>query len=209
MLVLSSLAALIASCRATTAPVTPPLPDDVAQFVTPLPKLRTATTVFEFPEKGFLLFTATYGDPQDCPAGCFYAQAWGIKYAGRIGWIEAAPVTTPRYDVKPTDQFLFDEVLWNRIEKEWIGGGFRMMLSCDFDTPTEALERLATRLPEDGWPFLADLLVDVAQRRDERRVAEIISQLGASTYNYSYSRAHAAAALASWPSQPTAGYCST
>src|SRR3954469_12802521 len=113
MWVLSSLAALVASCRATTAPVTPPLPDDVAQFVTPLPKLRTATTVFEFPKKGFLLFTATYGDPQDCPAGCFYAQAWGIKYAGRIGWIEGAPVTTPRYDVKPTDQFLFDEVLWN------------------------------------------------------------------------------------------------
>jgi hypothetical protein len=207
ILLLPSLTALTASCRATTEPTAGPLPNDVVQFVSPLPKLRSATTVFEFPEKGFLLFNATYGDPQDCPAGCFYSQAWGIKYAGQIGWIDGAPAGQPQYDVKPTDQFLFDDVLWSRIQKEWIGGYFRIMLSCDFDSPPDALERLATRLPEDGWPFLADLLVDVAQRRDARRVAEIISQLGASTYDYSHSRAHAAAALASWPAQPAAGYC--
>src|SRR5712671_3353740 len=95
-----------AACRESTAPVSPSLPSDVAQFLTPLPKLRSASTVFAVPEKGFLLFTASYGDPQDCPAGCFYAQAWGIKYAGRIGWVYGAPGT--RYDVRTTDEFLFD-----------------------------------------------------------------------------------------------------
>jgi hypothetical protein len=204
-----SVAAVTVSCTEIIEPAPPQVPADVGQFVSSLPKLRSTTTVFAFPEHGFLLFSAFYGEPQDCPAGCFYAEAWGIKYAGRIGWIEGAPATEPRYDVKPTDHFLFDEVLWNRVEQEWIGGGFRIMLGCDFDTPTGALERLATRLPQDGWPFFADLLVDVAERRDARQVAEIISQLGPSTYDFSSSKAHAAAALASWPSQPSAGYCTS
>jgi len=97
--------------------------------------------------------------------------------------------------------------LWDRIGQEWVGAEFRIMISCDADTPPDALERLAVRLPAEGWPFLADLLVDEAQRRDDRRIAEIVSGLGPSTYNYSYSHAHAASALANWPSPPTGGYC--
>lgn len=204
-----SAVAVTVSCREIIEPAPPEVPADVAQFASSLPKVRSTTTVFAFPEQGFLLFSAFYGEPQDCPAGCFYAEAWGIKYAGRIGWIGGAPATEPRYDVRPTDQFLFDDVLWNRVEQEWVGGEFRIMLGCDFDTPTGALERLAARLPQDGWPFFADLLVDVAQRRDARHVAEIISQLGPSTYDFSTSKAHAVAALASWPSQPSAGYCTS
>jgi hypothetical protein len=97
--------------------------------------------------------------------------------------------------------------LWNRLASEWIGAEFRIMIACDADTPPEALNRLALRLPVEGWPFLADLLVDVALTRDARHVAEIISTLGPSTYDFSHSRAHAAAALANWPSQPSGGYC--
>jgi len=201
------------ACAEANAPVSTAIPDDVAQFVAPLPKLRSVSTVFSVPDQGFLLFTASYGDAQDCPAGCFYAQSWGIKYAGQIGWVgvqranAADPLSGKYYDVRSTDQFLFDESLWNRLAKEWIEADFRIMISCDFDTPADALDRLALRLPADGWPFLADLLVDVAQRRDIRRVAEIISTLGPSSYDFSHSRAHAAAALANWPSQPAAGYC--
>lgn len=197
------------ACLEVNAPVSQPLPDDVAQFLSPLPKLRSASTVFSAPDQGFLLFTATYGEPQDCPAGCFYAQAWGIKYAGQIGWIResGANGAAQYYDVRSTDQYLFDESLWNRLANEWIGAGFRMMIACDLDTPPEALERLALRLPAEGWPFLADLLVDIAQQRNIRRVAEIISTLGPSSFNFSGSRAHAMAALSNWPSQPSGGYC--
>src|SRR3954468_4637980 len=202
-----SVAVVAAGCRQTVAPDLRSLPGDVSELVSQLPKLRTASTVFEFPEHGFLLFTASYGEPQDCPSGCFYSTAWGIKYAGRIGWIYGAPTMSSFYDVRTSDSFLFDETLWDRMEKEWVGAEFRIVLASDSDTPITALERLATRLPEDGWPFLADLLVDVAQRRDARHVAEIISTLGSSTYNYSYSREHAANALATWPSQPTGRYC--
>src|SRR3954468_7737497 len=98
-------AAATVSCSEIIEPAPPQVPADVAEFVSALPKLRSATTVFAFPEQGFLLFSAFYGEPQDCPAGCFYAEAWGIKYAGRIGWIEGAPATEVRYDVRPTDQF--------------------------------------------------------------------------------------------------------
>lgn len=201
------------ACHEVNGPGSQAIPDDVAQFVAPLPKLRSASTVFSVPDQGFLLFTATYGDPQDCPAGCFYAQGWGIKYAGQIGWIHEStangvdPAVAKYFDVRSTDRYLFDESLWNRLAKEWIGAEFRIMISCDSDTPSEALERLAVRLPAEGWPFLADLLVDVAQQRNIRHVAEIISTLGPSSFNFAGSRAHATAALSNWPSQPTGGYC--
>src|SRR5258707_9489886 len=45
-----------AACRESTAPITQSLPSDVAQFLAPVPKLRSASTVFSVPEKGFLLF---------------------------------------------------------------------------------------------------------------------------------------------------------
>jgi hypothetical protein len=202
-----AMSAMVAGCHEPSAPRVVGLPDDVVQLASRLPKLRTAAPVFAFPEQGFLLFSAYYGDPHDCPAGCFYDQAWGISYAGRIGWIEGAPPSEPRYDIRSTDQFLFDDALWDRIDDEWIGAGFRIMLGCDADTPVGALERLATRLPDSGWPFLANLLIDVAQRRDARHVVEIISSLGPSTYDYSYSKSRAAEVLASWPSQPTGNYC--
>lgn len=200
-------------CQEANAPMPQPISDDVGKFLSTLPNLRSTSTVFSEPDQGFLLFTATYGEPQDCPSGCFYAQAWGIKYAGQIGWIYEArangvdPSTAKYFDVRSTDGYLFDESLWNRLASEWIGAEFRIMIACDADTPPEALNRLALRLPVEGWPFLADLLVDVAQTRDARHVAEIISTLGPSTYDFSRSRAHAVAALANWPSQPSGGYC--
>ena len=208
-----SLVVGVVACHEVNGPVSPAIPDDVAGFVAPLPNLRSVSAVFSVPDQGFLLFTASYGDPQDCPAGCFYAQSWGIKYAGQIGWIGVSrangfdPSTARYYDVRSTDQYLFDEALWNRLAKEWIGAEFRVMIACDPDTPPEALGRLALRLPAEGWPFLGDLLVDVAQQRNIRHVAEIISTLGPSSFNFSGTRAHAMAALSTWPSQPTGGYC--
>ena len=194
-------------CQEANAPKPQPISDDVDQFISSLPDVHSTSTIFAEPDQGFLLFSASYGPPQDCPSGCFYALAFGIEYAGRVGWIYGVPAGTSYYDVRSTDGYLFDESLWNRLSNEWIGGGFRIMIACDADTPVEALERLAVRLPAEGWPFLADLLVDVAQARDARHVAEIVSTLGPSTYNYSYSKTHALAALANWPSQPTGGYC--
>ena len=201
------------ACHEVNAPLPLPVPDDVAQFLASLPKLRSASAVVSVPDEAFLLFSATYGEPQDCPSGCFFAQVWGIKYAGQLGWIRGTGPAEPNpsakrlYDVRSTDTYLFNESLWNRLADEWIGAEFRLMLACDLDTPSDALERLAVRLPTEGWPFLADVLVDIAQRRDVRSVAEIVATLGPSSFNYSGSRAHAKAALSNWPGQPSAGYC--
>ncbi|HWL39102.1 MAG TPA: hypothetical protein VNO75_02605 [Gemmatimonadaceae bacterium] len=159
------------------------------------------------PSEGLVIFSAAYGEPQDCPSGCFYLAGWGLQYAGRIGWIELHRssdvefVPGDNYDVRATDEYLFSDALWDRLRNEYLWGGVRIMLACDGDTPADALERLARRLPGEGWPFLADLLLDVAQRRDLRSVAEIIATLGPSQYDFSYSRARAQSALASWPGQ--------
>ncbi|HJP61434.1 MAG TPA: hypothetical protein VJ865_15610 [Gemmatimonadaceae bacterium] len=202
-IMLLSFVGVVTACASATEPGARGLRPEIASFISDLPKLRTASEVFDFPDKGFVLFTASYGDPQDCPAGCFYAQAWGIDYGNQIGWIYGPPSGAKFYDVKSSDEFLFDEALWDRIEKEWIGAGFRIMIACDPDTPTRSLERLAARLPVDGWPYLAELLLEVAQLRDVRPVVETIAALGPSTYNYSGPRQHAASLLANWPSQPT------
>jgi hypothetical protein len=205
---------LVAACGRLTDPVVRGGPPDVVEFATSrLPNLRSVDAVVTIPSEGFLIFSAAYGEPQDCQAGCFYLGGWGLQYAGRIGWIELQRSTGLErvpgdyYDVRVTDDYLFSDALWDRLRTENVWVMFRIMLACDGDTPANALERLADRLPAEGWPLLADLLVDVAQRRDLRAVAEIVAKLGQSQYDFSYSRAKAQSALASWPGQFGFQYC--
>jgi len=205
---------LVAACAGVTDPAVRDVPPDVVQFAASrLPKLRSVQSVVSVPSEGFLIFSAAYGEPQDCPAGCFYLGRWGLQYAGRIGWIDLQrstgiePISGDNYDVRSTDEYLFSDVLWDRLTTEYVSGTFRTMLACDRDTPADALERLSRRLPAEGWPFLGSLLVDVAQRRDLRAVAEIVANLGQSQYDFSYSRTKAQSALASWPGQIGNPYC--
>lgn len=205
---------LVAACGGVTDPAIRGVPPEVADFaMSRLPKVRSVEALVSSPSEGFLIFSAAYGEAQDCPSGCFYLAGWGLQYAGRIGWIELQRssdvqfVPGDNYDVRATDEYLFSDSLWNRLRNEYLWGNFRIMLACDGDTPAAALERLARRLSEEGWPFLATLLVDIAQRRDLRSVAEIIANLGPSEYNFSFSRAKAQSALASWPGQIGSPVC--
>ena len=205
---------LVAACAGVTDPAVRDVPPDVVQFAASrLPKLRSVQSVVSVPSEGFLIFFAAYGEPQDCPSGCFYLGGWGLQYAGQIGWIELQRsngmerVPGDYYDVRSTDEYLFSDVLWDRIETEYVTVMFRIMLACDTDTPADALGRLARRLPAEGWPLFGSLLVDVAQRRDLRAVAEIVANLGQSQYDFSYSRTKAQSALASWPGQLENPYC--
>jgi hypothetical protein len=207
---------LVAACGGVTDPEIRGVPPEVAAFAASrLPKLRSVEAVVSVPSEGFLIFVAGYGEPQDCPSGCFYLGGWGLQYAGRIGWVELQRsngmerVAADYYDVRSTDEYLFSDVLWDRLKTEHVSATFRIMLACDTDTPANALERLSRRLPTEGWPLLANLLVDLAQRRDLRVVAEIIANLGQSQYNFSFSRAKAQSALASWPGEigNPASYC--
>ncbi|HXN76554.1 MAG TPA: hypothetical protein VN876_07955, partial [Gemmatimonadaceae bacterium] len=51
------------------------------------PKLRDSVGLYRDASHGLLIFSASYGEPQDCPSGCFYSGALGISYRGRAGWL--------------------------------------------------------------------------------------------------------------------------
>lgn len=64
-----------------------PLPDDVQAFVRAegLPKVRTIREVFALDT--VRMYRISYGEPQDCPSGCFYLGGTLLKVGSRIGWI--------------------------------------------------------------------------------------------------------------------------
>ena len=198
--------AIVAGCSSATSPTIDVVPPSVAAFILDeLPKVRQINLDLNDDATGILIFSASYGEPQDCPAGCFYAKAWGLAYRGQIGWITAPGPTATVYDVKPDDSALFEDRLWNALSAHHIFGRFRMMLACDADTPAATLVRLAERLPKDGWPFFASLLLNEAQRRDVRPVAEVVARLSSSEWDFTAARERAASLLTNWPGVPLAG----
>lgn len=51
------------------------------------PKTQKVKISINIPEQNLKIFRISYGEPQDCPSGCFYSNATGIKYRDKIGWI--------------------------------------------------------------------------------------------------------------------------
>ena len=52
------------------------------------PTLRSVTGIYEDRRRHVLIFRAAYGEPHDCPAGCFFSSAIGISYRGLAGWLD-------------------------------------------------------------------------------------------------------------------------
>jgi hypothetical protein len=80
------------------------------------PKLRDSVGLYRDSSHGLLIFSASYGEPQDCPSGCIYSSALGISYRGRAGWLvvdayvdTATPVRAAARMFEPTrdDAYLF------------------------------------------------------------------------------------------------------
>lgn len=206
----SALAVVAGGCTSVADPVQGGgnVPPDIHAFVVAeLPRPREITIEYRDDVSALLIFSASYGEPQDCPSGCFYAGGSGLSYRGQIGWIrrDGLPPTVTFYGVKSDDAALFSGQLWDRLQSHYISGPFRIMLACDGDTPAAALVRLAERLPQEGWPFFASLLLNEAQRRDVRPVAEVIARLSSSEWNFSAPRERAALVLNNWPGLPLSG----
>ncbi|MFL5402912.1 MAG: hypothetical protein ACJ8BF_08860 [Gemmatimonadales bacterium] len=67
-----------------------PLGAAVERFIAAagFPELRSKSAIYRDPSRDLVIFEVSYGKPQDCPAGCFYSGAAGLKYGSRIGWLE-------------------------------------------------------------------------------------------------------------------------
>ena len=91
---------------------TTPIPvDRLAKELTAtahFPKVQSLQGLYRDSTHGVLIFGVSYGEPHDCPSGCFYSQAIGISYRGRAGWLEVHDsVRGARFIPDSRDRYLF------------------------------------------------------------------------------------------------------
>ena len=92
--------------------------DDIASFVAEehLPETQQPTIVFRDSIRKVKAFQVKFGPPCDCPSGCVYSTAYGLKFRGRIGWMDLEALYCSRdsldadrdtLDVRAEDRPLF------------------------------------------------------------------------------------------------------
>ena len=193
-------------------PTTLPVP--IAQFARSqgIDKLRGYTEILNRSTDDALFFRLSWGEPMDCPSGCFFASGDGLLSGGRIGWIsyEAVGYLFPRiaqvFDFFRTDAQLFDTNLLPLVRDadELTYSNYRLVLSCDGDVPEPMLLVIAESLAIDGWPFLGRALLEHATVLRSVPILEIL--VGIQGNAYSDIRERATAALeAIWAGRETPG----
>lgn len=159
----------VAACKDNPANPDPEVPASIRTFVASenLPLFRNIHLDVAIPEHDLNLFSAEYGEAQDCPAGCIYSLGFGVAYGSAIGWMGFAqsrglPATPTMYDVRADDAALFDAGVWSRIETQqaWqFWNIFLPLLARDSDTSEDVLLRIAARLQSTAETNLATQLL--------------------------------------------------
>lgn len=176
---------LFASLLACSDPVQPVM-DDVQRFAAQqLPMAQQVVVIFNDPWSNLLVFKVKYGSGQDCPSGCFYEEAYGLRRGQRMGWINGLgkrpyeqPVGLASFDVTSADAVLFREATFERFESLPIyQQGFLPMLARDFDTPHAALLRIAQSLGRSFNPAVGHLLLDRLEVERYRDVLQVLADL--------------------------------
>ena len=125
------------------------------------------------------LFEIRYGGRHDCPSGCFYSSAYGLRNADRIGWIfvdDAGdgfnPSPSTHYDITVADTAVFADSLWSAVDAvdNWLlRDALAPLLASDEHTPVEVLRRLARGIVDDS-PVASDYLAYLLLRHPVGRV---------------------------------------
>ncbi len=135
---------------------------------------------------GYECFGVSFGPGQDCPAGCFYSWAYGIRVGERVGWLgfenawDFAPPPESCFDVLPTDAILFDFDTWLAIsDADWstAWNGLVPLLARDPDTARAALLNIATILYTHHSRLLALDLVNNPAVATDVEILTLLSEL--------------------------------
>ena len=116
-------------------------------------------------------FSVEYGPPMDCPSGCVYHEAVGLRVGSKIGWLSTdpqgyfTPETASFFDVESSDTALFNVSLWDRLDQDPVPQHFLWAeilptLAGDTDTATSALIEIVKRLRSYIVPAVAYTLVE-------------------------------------------------
>lgn len=92
-----------------------------------LPSAQPTKIIYTVPDQDLVFFTVAYGEPQDCLAGCFYSQGYGLQYQERIGWMsfdhfdqavsDETIAALPTFDIRSSDLVLYDASVLSGLEQ--------------------------------------------------------------------------------------------
>jgi len=195
----------------------PDVPADVRSFVAEegLPELRNIEIRYTG-DNQTLLFQVSYGSVHDCPSGCFYSSAIGLKLQDKIGWIrfdDRERLDLRRFhhfEVEESDAFLFDTSFWADLKHtdnyaHW--SALIPMLAADTDTPPDALLEIARLLRGYISGNIVWNLLDNPNVRDSREILEVLADLPRFSGNPYESARRRARELLDELSEPQAPQC--
>jgi hypothetical protein len=148
--------------------VGPSVPHEVTSFIQSqdLPKTQKIKIVLEISQEDITVFKVSYGEAHDCPSGCFYSIAFGLKSQIKVAWLKIEDYDTNDlshaiyYNFDSTETFLFSSGFWDQLNQadSWIYHyAYLQLLAPDEDVPLESLQRIA----EDLYTFIDDHLASL------------------------------------------------
>ena len=138
--------------------------------------------------KEFEAFRIEFGEEMDCPSGCFYWDATGVRVGEKVGWLAVArqdvfkPDSTTFFDVSPADSVMFEESLWTDLEgdlenRSYLWSDMLPAIAIASDVPSSVLMRLAERLYDKVLVRVANSLIDNPAVRNDRDILMVLAEL--------------------------------
>ncbi|MDO8569460.1 MAG: hypothetical protein Q7R89_01605 [bacterium] len=150
------------------------------------PKNQGVNVFINIPEQNLKVFKVSYGEPQDCPAGCFNSNATGIEYGSKIGWISINDYDNINvsklimYDFDDSDTYLYTDEFSQLLKSkdDWVyQNAFLSELAKDKDAPKNMLLKIANGLSLYIQPSLANNLLENSAVKNDRKILTIIANL--------------------------------
>ena len=151
-LVMLPLAVLGTACDSGPTNPLEALPGDVRAFLLADSTLGVRTSArIELMGTDVAFYRISYGEPLDCPSGCFYARTLVVPAGGRVGWatyIDPAPHSRV-FRVQPLDTSSFTPALLAELRSKDANAYFAVafMLACSPNTPDAVRERIRLETP--------------------------------------------------------------
>jgi hypothetical protein len=172
-------------------PYSPPVvksDDGIDAFVkiANFPKSTGVNIFINIPTQNLKVFKIRYGEPQDCPSGCFNSNATGMQYKGKIGWISINDydhINVSKlimYDFDGSDTYLYTEEFSQLLKSKdvWVyQNAFLPELAKDKDVPRNVLLKIANGLSSYIQPSLANNLLENTAVKNDREILTIIANL--------------------------------
>jgi hypothetical protein len=177
-----------------------PLPrindEDIEAFVDkePLSEVQPARRLMKASSLGVTVFVVSFGGAHDCPSGCFYSTAYGLKVQNRVGWMglhayrhdDSLQTKVSRFDVQSRDSTLFGTEIREDFRQAQARSGrtaesayevFLEMLAGDQDTPNGALLDIVRLLDDEFHPGTGRALLDNPVVRSSRDILAVLAGL--------------------------------